>query len=84
MKSDYSNGIIAASAVNLMSGIGKQYLPENFRELVAGEDTYVIQGNEASDPLLGANYLYGEDSQPMDELGADEFVVSGSSNDPLA
>lgn len=81
MKSDYSNGIIAASAVNLLSGIGKQYLPENFRELVAGEDQYVIQGSESSDPLLGANYLYGEEM--VDELGADEFVVSGSSNDPL-
>jgi hypothetical protein len=81
MKSDYSNGIIAASAVNLLSGIGKQYLPENFRELVAGEDQYVIQGSESSDPLLGANYLYGEGI--TDELGADEFVVSGASNDPL-
>lgn len=82
MKSDYSNGIIAASAVNLMSGIGKQYLPESIGSLMAGEE-YVIQGSESSDPLLGADYLYGEESQMTDELGADQFVVSGASNDPL-
>lgn len=83
MKSDYSSGIIAASAVNLVSSIGKQYLPENVGSLVAGEE-YVIQGQESSDPLLGADYLYGENNQmQQDELGADQFVVSGSSNDPL-
>lgn len=83
MRSDYSNGIIAASAVNLVSSIGKQYLPENVGSLVAGEE-YVIQGQESSDPLLGADYLYGENNQmQQDELGADQFVVSGSSNDPL-
>lgn len=83
IKSDYSSGIIAASAVNLVSSIGKQYLPENVGSLVAGEE-YIIQGQESSDPLLGADYLYGENNQmQQDELGADQFVVSGSSNDPL-
>lgn len=83
MKSEYSNGMIAASAVNLVSSIGKQYLPENVGSLVAGEE-YVIQGQESSDPLLGADYLYGESTQTQtDELGADQFVVSGASNDPL-
>jgi hypothetical protein len=82
MKSDYSNGMIAASAVNLMTSIGRQYLPASVSELVAGEE-YVIQGAEGSDPLLGADYLYGEENMSMDELGQDEFVVSGASNDPL-
>jgi hypothetical protein len=83
MKSDYSDGIIASSAINLISSLGKQYLPTSVSELIAGEDQYVIQGAESADPLLGADYLYGE-MQPMtDELGADQFVVSGASNDPL-
>jgi hypothetical protein len=64
-----------------MTAIGKQYLPASVSELVAGEE-YVIQGAEGSDPLLGADYLYGEEMQ-QDELGADQFVVSGQSNDPL-
>lgn len=84
MKSDYSNGVIASSAINLLSGISKQYMPDGqLAQYLAGEDQYVIQGSESSDPLLGADYLYGEMAQQTDELGADQFVVSGASNDPL-
>lgn len=83
MKSDYSNGIIAASVVNAASSISKQFMPGMVADLMAGEE-YVIQGQESSDPLLGADYLYGEEmTQSSDELGADQFVVSGSSSDPL-
>lgn len=83
MKSDYSNGIIAASVVNAASSISRQFMPGMVADLMAGEDQYVIQGQESSDPLLGADYLYGEESMAQDELGADQFVVSGASSDPL-
>jgi len=83
MKSDYSNGIIASSAVNVLSGISKQYMADSqLAQYLAGEDQYVIQGQESSDPLLGADYLYGE-MDNSDMMGQDEFVVSGASNDPL-
>jgi hypothetical protein len=83
MKSDYSNGIIASSAINMLSGISKQYMPDGqLAQYLAGEDQYVIQGQESSDPLMGADYLYGE-MDNSDMMGQDEFVVSGASNDPL-
>jgi len=83
MKSDYSHGIIASSAVNVLSGISKQYMADSqIAQYLAGEDQYVIQGQESSDPLLGADYLYGE-MDNNDMMGQDEFVVSGTSNDPL-
>jgi hypothetical protein len=83
MKSDYSNGIIASSAINMLSGISKQYMPDGqLAQYLAGEDQYIIQGQESNDPLMGADYLYGE-MDNSDMMGADEFVVSGASNDPL-
>jgi hypothetical protein len=76
-KSEYSNGMIAGASALLLQGMAKQYFP-TFQE-------YVTLSGESSDPLLGAQYLYGEEQDQYVIQGMeDEYVVAGGiSDDPL-
>lgn len=73
----YSSGMIAGASALLLQNMAKQYFP-TFQE-------YVTLSGESSDPLLGAQYLYGEEQDQYVIQGMeDEYVVAGGiSDDPL-
>lgn len=82
-KIPYSQGMIIGAGVGVVTETIKSFAPESISKLL-GADQYVISGSEGSDPLLGAQYLLGErNSQNMNPLDRDEYVISGASNDPL-
>jgi len=75
--STYSSGMIAGSSAMLIQSLAKQYFP-NYSK-------FVTLDGESSDPLLGAEYLYGEDQYVIQGAESDnEYVVAGGiSDDPL-
>lgn len=90
VKIPYNEGMVVGGSVTAITEALKQFLPENISKLLNGEDEYVIAGAESADPLLGAQFLLGEmqaraeqERSIMNPLDRDEYVVSGSTNDPL-
>lgn len=83
LRPPYSDGMVVGASLRIISEASKAYLPESVSTYLAGENEYVIQGAESADPLLGAQYLLGEDQASMNPLDRTEYVVSGSSDDPL-
>lgn len=83
LKPPYAEGMVVGGALTAVSEAIRSYAPATIKDLLAGEDQYIIQGSEASDPLLGAQYLLGESEQMANPLDNTDYVISGSANDPL-
>lgn len=83
LKPPYSEGMVVGGALTAVSEAIRSYAPATIKDLLAGEDQYVIQGSESSDPLLGAQYLLGESEEMTNPLDNTDYVISGSANDPL-
>ena len=83
LKIPYSEGMVVGASVGAVTEAIKSFAPESISKLM-GADEYVISGNEGSDPLMGAQFLLGEnDTQNQNPLDRDDYVISGASNDPL-
>ena len=83
-KIPYGEGMVVGASVGAVTEAIKEFAPESISKLLKGEDQYVISGSESSDPLLGAQFLLGEERQDnMNPLDRDDYVISGASNDPL-
>lgn len=81
-KIPYGEGMAVGASVQAVNEAIKTFAPEVHAKFLAGRDEYVI--SSASDPLAGAQFLLGESGDKgMNPLDRDEYVVSGSSNDPL-
>jgi hypothetical protein len=75
--------MIVGASVGAVTEAIKSFAPESISKLM-GADQYVISGSEASDPLMGAQFLLGEmDTDNQNPLDRDDYVISGASNDPL-
>lgn len=85
LRPPYAEGMVVGGALTAVSEAIRSYAPAAVKDLLAGEDQYVIQGSESADPLLGAQYLLGENEEPglVNPLDNSDYVISGSSSDPL-
>jgi hypothetical protein len=83
LRPPYAEGMVVGGALTAVSEAIRSYAPAQIKDLLAGEDQYIIQGSESADPLLGAQYLLGESEQVVNPLDNTDFVISGAANDPL-
>jgi len=84
LKIPYSEGMVVGASVGAVTEAIKAFAPESISKLMGESDQYVISGGESYDPLMGAQFLLGEnDTQNQNPLDRDEYVISGASNDPL-
>lgn len=83
-KIPYGEGMAIGAGVQAVNEGIKLFAPDIHTKFLAGQDEFVVSGqSESSDPLLGAQFLLGENEQNYSPMDRDEYLVSGSSSDPL-
>lgn len=83
-KIPYAEGMAIGAGVQAVNEGIKIFAPDVHAKFLAGQDEFVVSGqSESSDPLLGAQFLLGENENNYSPMDRDEFLVSGSSSDPL-
>lgn len=83
-KIPYSEGMAVGATVQAVNEGIKMFAPDVHAKFLAGQDEFVVSGeSESSDPLLGAQFLLGENRENYSPMDRDEYLVSGSSSDPL-
>lgn len=83
-KIPYAEGMAVGATVQAVNEGIKMFAPDVHAKFLAGQDEFVVSGeSESSDPLLGAQFLLGENEQSYSPMDRDEYLVSGSSSDPL-
>lgn len=83
-KIPYGEGMAIGAGVQAVNEGIKIFAPEVHAKFLAGQDEFVVSGEPSvSDPLAGAQFLLGE-SERMENLEENDFVMSGSTYDPLA
>jgi len=83
-KIPYGEGMAIGASVQAVNEAIKIFAPDVHAKFLAGQDEFVVSGEPSvSDPLAGAQFLLGE-SERTENLEENDFVMSGSTYDPLA
>jgi len=84
-KIPYGDGMAIGASVEAVNEGIKAFAPDVHAKFLAGQEEFVISGQPSvSDPLAGAQFLLGESERMENLTEENDFVMSGSTYDPLA